>query len=83
MKKKIVILGSTGSIGKTSLNIFKKNLKDFSIFLLSSNSNYHSICSQIKQFKPKYFVISNKDVYLKVKKDSKKTMLKLLIILAI
>ena len=78
MKKKIVILGSTGSIGKTSLNIFKKNLKDFSIFLLSSNSNYHSICSQIKQFKPKYFVISNKEVYLKVKKRFKKNNVKII-----
>ena len=76
MKKKIVILGSTGSIGKTSLNIFKKNLKDFSIFLLSSNSNYNSICSQIRKFKPKYFIIINKKVYIKVKKKFKKNKVK-------
>ena len=29
MKKKITILGSTGSIGKTLLNIIKKNLTDY------------------------------------------------------
>ena len=46
MKKKIAILGSTGSIGKTSLNIFKKNLKEFNFNLLSANSNYTSINSQ-------------------------------------
>ena len=77
MKKKIVILGSTGSIGKTSLNIFEKNLKDFSIFLLSSNSNYNSICSQIRKFKPKYFIIINKKVYKKVKKKFKKNKVKI------
>ena len=40
MKKKIAILGSTGSIGKTTLEILKKNKKDFEIFLLSANNNY-------------------------------------------
>ena len=34
MKKKIAILGSTGSIGTTSLEIFKKDLKKFEIILL-------------------------------------------------
>ena len=48
MKKRIAILGSTGSIGKTSLNIFKNNPKKFEIVLLSANSNYKSICKQIK-----------------------------------
>ena len=32
MKKKIAILGSTGSIGSTSLNIFSKNKKNFQLF---------------------------------------------------
>ena len=77
MKKKIVILGSTGSIGKTSLNIFKKNLNDFNIFLLSSNSNYQSICSQINNFKPNYFIINNKEVYTKVLKKFKNNKIKI------
>ena len=37
MKKKIAILGSTGSIGKSLLNIFKKDKKNFEIVLLSTN----------------------------------------------
>ena len=36
MKKKIAILGSTGSIGKTSLKIFARNKKNFKIELLSA-----------------------------------------------
>ena len=38
MKKKIVILGSTGSIGKTTFNIIK-NKKNFEIVLLTTNKN--------------------------------------------
>ena len=48
MKKKIAILGSTGSIGTTSLNIFKKNKNKFDIILLAANRNYSLICKQIK-----------------------------------
>ena len=58
-KKRIAILGSTGSIGKNSLEIIKLNKKNFNIKLLSANSNYKEICNQIKLFKPIYFVITN------------------------
>ena len=68
MKKRIAILGSTGSIGKTSLNIFKNNPKKFEIVLLSANSNYKGICNQIKNFKPKYFIINNYRVFQNKKK---------------
>ena len=37
MKKKIAILGSTGSIGKTLTNIIKKDIKNFEIVLLSAD----------------------------------------------
>ena len=77
MKKKIAILGSTGSIGKTSLNIFKKNLKEFNITLLSANSNYSSINSQIKKYKPKYFIINNVNVFNKIKNRYKKKKIKI------
>tara|TARA_Y100000816_G_C26073750_1_gene565022 strand:+ start:324 stop:1511 length:1188 start_codon:yes stop_codon:yes gene_type:complete len=72
MKKKIAILGSTGSIGKTSLEIFQKDLKNFNIILLSANSNYLNISKQIKKFKPKYFIIGNYSVFKKIQKKYKK-----------
>ena len=38
-KKKIAILGSTGSIGENTLDIIKKDKKNFEIILLSTNRN--------------------------------------------
>ena len=55
MIKKIAILGSTGSIGSASLNIFEKDKKNFKIILLSANSNYTLIRKQISKYKPKIF----------------------------
>ena len=45
MKKKIAILGSTGSIGKTLLKIIKKDKKDYEIVLLSADVNYKELKS--------------------------------------
>jgi len=74
MKKKIAILGSTGSIGRASLNILEKDLKQFEIVLLSANSNYSLIKKQIKKYKPKYFFINNTNVFKKIKKQCKKIL---------
>ena len=41
MKKKIAILGSTGSIGKSTLDIIRKDKKNFEIVFLSANNNFH------------------------------------------
>ena len=66
-KKTIAILGSTGSIGQTTLDIIKKTNK-FKVVLIIANTNYFKILSQIKIFKPKIVVINNFQVYLKIKK---------------
>ena len=59
MKMKIAILGSTGSIGKTTINILKKDKKNFDIVLLTTNNNYYEILKQVKEFKVKNLVINN------------------------
>ncbi len=59
MKKKICILGSTGSIGKTTLEIISKNNKDFDVVLLSGNNNFKLLITQAKKFKPKYIYSNN------------------------
>lgn len=66
MKKKITILGSTGSIGLTSLEIIKKDKKNFEIYILSANKNYNLICKQIKEYSPKIFIVNDKKTYLKI-----------------
>jgi len=59
MKKKICILGSTGSIGQSTLQIISKNKKDFDVVLLSGNNNIKLLISQAKKFKPKYIYYNN------------------------
>ena len=53
MRKKIAILGSTGSIGRSTLDVIKKDKKNFDIILLTANNNFKEINKQIKYLKPK------------------------------
>jgi 1-deoxy-D-xylulose-5-phosphate reductoisomerase len=73
MKKKIAILGSTGSIGKSTLEVIKKDKKNFDVILLTAENNYKKIIEQAKQFNAKNVLIKNKKFYSKVKKSLKKT----------
>ena len=72
MRKKIAILGSTGSIGLTTLDILIKNKKAFKIELLSTNKNIKKIKKQIKIFKVKNIIIYNEKIFLKNKLFFKK-----------
>ncbi len=72
MKRNIAILGSTGSIGKQTLEIIKKNKKQFNVFLLSTNENIVEILKQVKVFRPKYIIITNKKKFEYLKKKEKK-----------
>ena len=71
MRKKIAILGSTGSIGKTLINLIKKDKKNFEITLLTANKNYKELIKQAKYFKVKNLIISNKDSFNKAQKNLK------------
>ena len=72
MKKNIAILGSTGSIGKQTLKIIKKDKKNFNVMLLTADKNHHLLSKQIKKFKVKNVIITNKKSYLILKKKFKK-----------
>ena len=76
MRKKIAILGSTGSIGKSTLDVISKNRKNFDIVLLSANNNYKKLIQQAKKFKARNVIIKNELHYQKVKKLLKKTKIK-------
>tara|TARA_B100001245_G_scaffold234590_1_gene220516 strand:+ start:1164 stop:2342 length:1179 start_codon:yes stop_codon:yes gene_type:complete len=52
--KNIAVLGSTGSIGTSTLDVISLNLDKFSISLLASDSNYKLLIKQCKKFNPKY-----------------------------
>ena len=68
MKKKVAILGSTGSIGKTLINIIKKDKKNFEIVLLSADENYKELLKQARLFKVKNLIVTNKESYKKIRK---------------
>ena len=66
--KKIAILGSTGSIGSTLIDIIKKDKKNFKIELITANRNYQKLLKQIRFFDIKNVIIINHTSFLKVKK---------------
>ena len=76
MKKKIAILGSTGSIGKSTLEVIRKDKKKFEVVLLTANNNYRKLIQQAKEFKAKNVLIKNNEFYLKIKKSLKKNKTK-------
>ena len=72
MKKKVVILGSTGSIGKITFNIFKKDKINFDIVLLSTNKNLNILIKQANIFNVKNLIITDFKKFIYAKKKYKK-----------
>jgi 1-deoxy-D-xylulose-5-phosphate reductoisomerase len=68
MKKKIAILGSTGSIGKTLIKIIKENKNNFQILLLTADKNYKEILKQAKYFDVPNLIITNEKSFNELKK---------------
>ena len=63
MKKKVAILGSTGSIGQSLLKILSKNKSDYEVKLLSAQKNYKLLFQQANTFKVKNLIITDKKYY--------------------
>lgn len=63
--KKITVLGSTGSIGKNTLEIVR-NLNEYQIVALSAHNNYKLLIEQIKEFQPTYVSIGSLEGYNKL-----------------
>ena len=72
MTKKVAILGSTGSIGKSLLNIIASDKNNFQIVLLTANKNHKLLFNQAKKFNVKNLIITNKKSYEILKAKLKK-----------
>ena len=74
MKKKIAILGSTGSIGQSILKIIARDKNNFKIELVTANKNYKEILNQAKEYNIKNIIITDKKYYqiAKFKNQSRK-----------
>ncbi|MEP2023056.1 MAG: 1-deoxy-D-xylulose-5-phosphate reductoisomerase [Reichenbachiella sp.] len=66
VKKKISILGSTGSIGTQALEVIEANPDHFELEAITANENADLLIQQAIQFKPNLVVIANEDKYQKV-----------------
>ena len=67
--KKITILGSTGSIGLSTLDVIKKNPGRFRVVALAAGQNVKLLKKQIEIFKPKIVSVGTKENALKLRQD--------------
>lgn len=67
--KKIALLGSTGSIGKQTVDVVKSNPDKFKIVALTANSNYELLIQQARELSPQYVVIGKKEYYNILQKE--------------
>ena len=77
MKKKILLLGSTGSIGKSSLNIIRNYKSKLEIVALSTNKNIKLIIKQSKEFGVKNLIINDFQSYRKILNHSLNTKIRI------
>lgn len=63
MKKRIAILGSTGSIGTQTLDIVRNNPERFEVYALTGNRNLDLLVQQAREFKPEAVCIANETLY--------------------
>lgn len=67
IKKKIAILGSTGSIGTQALEIARTQKDKIEVEVLTANTNADLLIAQAKEFNPNHVVIADTSKYLQVK----------------
>ena len=72
MRKKIAILGSTGSIGRNLLEIVNKDKNKFEVTLLTANKNHTDLLKQAKRFKVKNIIVTNNESFEFIKKKKNK-----------
>ncbi|HKL11664.1 MAG TPA: 1-deoxy-D-xylulose-5-phosphate reductoisomerase [Clostridia bacterium] len=68
--KNIAILGSTGSIGRQTLEIASAYREEFTVRLLSCNKNIELLAKQIEKFKPEFAVVCDRNAYEKILKEN-------------
>lgn len=67
MRKRIAILGSTGSIGRQALEVVREFPERFEVTALAAGSNTQLLVNQVREFRPKFIVVGHSDLYREVK----------------
>lgn len=68
--KKVVILGSTGSIGVNTLNVLREFPEKFEVVAITANSNVDLLLEQILEFKPCSVVVTNAKAAAELRKQN-------------
>ncbi|HDR50493.1 MAG TPA: 1-deoxy-D-xylulose-5-phosphate reductoisomerase [Mariniphaga anaerophila] len=76
MRKRIAILGSTGSIGTQSLEVIERNPEMFEVEVLTANNNVELLIAQAKKYQPNAVVIANSEKYKTVSEALKNEPIK-------
>ncbi len=76
MKKRLAILGSTGSIGSQTLEVIEQNPDKFEVEVLTANNNVDLLIRQAKKFQPNVVVIANQEKYKLVSEALEKEPIK-------
>lgn len=76
MKKQLVILGSTGSIGTQTLDVVAEYPDLFEVYTLTANNNVELLIEQAKRFNPDSVVIANEAHYPRLKEALKEYPIK-------
>jgi 1-deoxy-D-xylulose-5-phosphate reductoisomerase len=59
----VTILGATGSIGESTLDVIRRNRQQFSVFALSANGNIKRLVELCVEFSPRYAVVADPSLY--------------------
>lgn len=76
MKQRLALLGSTGSIGRQTLDIVRRRPDEFEITTLTAGSRWESLVEQALEFQPDSVVIADESLYPKVKEALAGEMIK-------
>ena len=71
--KNLSILGSTGSVGKSTLEVVSRNADKFQINLLTANTNFSLMLDQIEEFGPKFVFLEDTEAQKSLLRELEKT----------
>lgn len=70
IKRKVNIFGTTGSIGQSTLQVFRGHREAYDFIVFSANDNVDQLINDCLEFRPKYANIGSKKYFSKLKKCS-------------
>ena len=71
--KNLSILGSTGSVGKSTLEVVSRNADKFQINLLTANTNFSLMLDQIEEFGPKFVFLEDTEAQKSLLRELEQT----------